>query len=39
LRKLTGKDARTLRITLEALVAEGKISKTGDRANAKYHLV
>jgi hypothetical protein len=38
LRKLTGKDARYLRATLESLVADGKVAKTGDRATAKYHL-
>lgn len=38
LKKITDKDARFLRAVLESLVEDGRVSKTGDRASAKYHL-
>jgi len=38
LKKLTGKDARFLKVALDSLVAEGKVVKSGERASAKFHL-
>lgn len=38
LKKLTDKDPRFLRAVLDALVSEGKVVKSGERASAKFHL-
>jgi len=38
LKKLTKKDLRFLRTTLESLVDEGKVIKIGENAGAKFHL-
>jgi len=38
LKKLTDRDSRFLRAALESLVQDGKVTKSGERASAKYHL-
>ncbi len=38
LKKLTGKDGSFLLSVLKALLAEGRIVKSGERASARYHL-
>jgi len=38
LRKLTGRDLRFLRATLDSLVAEGRVIKDGEKAGAKFHI-
>ena len=39
LKTMTNKDGRYLRAVLEGLVADGKATKSGEKAAAKYHLV
>lgn len=38
LKKLTGRDGAFLQSVLKALVQEGKVVKSGERASARYHL-